>query len=266
MTADVADGERLGIGINERIGTITLVKGAVGRMRRGGLHTLGVWAGIIGVGWAIETATASSAVVKGGAQVSGVTQAQLILMVLTAAMTGLGAAIALRLYVEGPRRLLTFDRGLLECAGLMGALTLVFSATQLVYTSAMRGQPPEVVAASAILFMVAYLAGVYALLKLTLWPVCRLTGRTEVGLGAAWRLMRKATRGLLLGYLIFLLPFGVVIAGNWVTLSAGNEPAGLAQMMFLAVGAAYGMACYAMTATIYTLRVENPATVGDVFD
>jgi hypothetical protein len=198
--------------------------------------------------------------------VAGIPAGQLVLLVLTGAVSGLGAALALRLIIEGPRRLLRMDRRLLECAGLMAGMSLAFSVSQLIYATAARGQAPGVVAISAILFLIAYLGGVYGLLKLTLLPICRLTGRTDISLGASWRLMRKATRGLVLGYVVFMIPFGVVIAGNWGTLSTGAEPTGLAQGIFLAVGAAYAMTCYAMAATIYQLRVENPATVADVFD
>jgi len=262
--AAIAEGERRGIGRAERIGTMAIVGGAVARMRQGGVHTLAVIAGVFGAGWALQAAAdaAGMDLARGG-----VTPAYVAYLVGTTLISGLGAALAVRLFLRGPKGLLRVDRGLLECAGVMAALTFQFQAISLGRTFVANTLSPAAVAASSYVILVVYLLAVFVLLRLTLWPVCRLMGRNEVTVAAGWRLMRRATRGLIFGYLIFMIPFGLVIAVNWGPLMAGGgQLEGWRQALFLAVGAAYGVACYAMSATIYALRVEAPATVADVFD
>jgi hypothetical protein len=253
-----------GLAPTARIGGITLVKGAVARMRQGGWRTLGLWLGVAGVGWVIQAGAQAAGL---QANVPALSLASVANMLLTAASAGLGAALTLRLFVQGRAGWLKVDRGLLECAGLTAGMTLIFSVIPAVYAIATQGWiDPGLMFGAATVVGLIYLVGAYAALKLTLWPICRLTGRTDVTVGRAWRLMRKAARGLILGYAIFIVPFLVVVAGSMGTLTrAGGQLAGMSLVVFEVMGAAYAVACYALGATLYRLRVEAPATVADLF-
>jgi len=266
MTAMTTDGERRGIGPGQRIGTITVLKGAVARLRAAGWRAAVVWLAIGGAAYAVQIGFAALGVRPAAPQATGWYPAYAL---VSAMVGGAGVAWALRLLVQGRAAWLTFDRRFVECAGLLAALTLAFLAISAVYTGFATAMGPASAAAgvAGLGVGIAYIAAAYVSLKLTLWPVGRLTGRTEVTAARSWRLMRKATRGLILGYLVLLIPL-IVVAGAAMApiVAAGGEARGLTLVVLQFGTAAFSLAAYAMTATIYTLRVENPATVADVFD
>ncbi len=263
MTAGVADDARAVIGRDARIGTIAIVSGAARRMWAGGWRTLALWVVIGGLGWAMQAGAKAAGVnITGAALEPG----YLAYVLVSALVSGLGAALGLRLFVRGPADWLKLDRPVLLGAAAMAGATLAFVGLSQVSLLFTRSSNPGTVATGSLVFMVLYLGAVFVALKLNLWPVGLVMGRRGFGPREAWRRMRKATRGLLLGYLIFMIPFAVVMAGNWAALAAGRSPQGWAQGLFLMAAAVYGIAAYAMSATIYALRVENPATVADVFD
>lgn len=263
MTAGVADDARTVIGRDARIGTIAIVSGAARRMWAGGWRTLALWVVIGGLGWAMQAGAKAAGVTITGAALEPGYFAYLL---VSAVVSGLGAALALCLFVRGPGDWLKLDRGVLLCVAAMAGVTLAFVGVSQISLLFARSSNPGTVMTGSLVFMVLYLGAVFVVLKLNLWPVGLAMGRKGFGPGEAWRRMRKATRGLLLGYLIYMIPFGVAMAGNWADFSAGRSPQGWAQGLFLMLAAAYGIAGYAMSATIYALRVENPATVADVFD
>jgi len=262
MTAGVVDSERPTVGRGERIGTVAIVTGAARRLWAGGWRTLALWAAIAGIGWGLQAAAAAAGVnITGTAPGPG----YFAYLLTSAALSGVGAALALRLFVRGPADWLAFDRGLLMGAATMAGVTLAFAGLSQASLAMQRSGNPALVMGGGVGFLFVYLGAVFVGLRLNLWPIGLIMGR-RLSAGAAWRLMRKATRGLLLGYLIYMIPFAFVMAANWGALSAGRTPGGWGQGLFLIVGAAYGIAAYAMSAVLYALRVENPATVADVFD
>lgn len=257
--------ERRGVGINERIGTITVLKGAVARLRAAGWRAAVIWLAIGGAAYATQVGFTALGVRPAEPQANGGYTAYAL---VSAAVSGAGVAWALRLLVQGRAAWLTFDRRFVECAGLLGALTLAFLAISGAYTAFAGAVAPDSGAAgmAGLGVGVAYLLAAYVSLKLTLWPVGRLTGRIEVTAARSWRLMRKATRGLILAYLLLLIPL-IVVAGAAMApiIAAGGEARGLTLVVLQFSTAAFSLVAYAMTATLYALRVEAPATVADVF-
>lgn len=119
---------------------------------------------------------------------------------------------------------------------------------------------------TAAIYLVAYCG----LARLTLWPVGALMGREDVTAARSWRLMRRATRGYLLAHLVVVIPMVVANVG-WVAWSVTNDPQAPTPLHAIqqgqkALAAVMGLWSAALIATIYQLRVENPATVADVFD
>lgn len=266
MTAMGADGNGREIGPRERIGMIAVLKGAVARLRAAGWRAVVVWLAIGGAAYAVQMGFTALGVRPAAPQATGWYPAYAL---VSAAVSGAGVAWALRLLVQGRVAWLTFDRRFVECAGLLAALTLAFLAMSAVYTGFAMAMGPASMAAglAGLAAAIGYIVAAYVSLKLTLWPVGRLTGRTEVTAVRSWRLMRKATRGLILGYLVLLIPLiAVVGAAMAPIMAAGGEARGLTLVVLQFGTAAFSLAAYAMTATLWTLRVENPATVADVFD
>lgn len=263
MTAATDDRRKAVVGLAERIGTVTIVTGAVTRMRAGGWRTLALWLAIAVAGWGMQAVAAAAGVNIAGLQPG---PAYFVYLLASAVVSGAGAALGLRLFVRGNERWLEVDRPLLIGGGAMAGATLAFGGVSMLSVLATRSGDPGVMAMGSLAFSLGYLVLIFVALKLTLWPVGVVMARSELNVRRSWTLMGKATRGLVFGYLIFMLPFGIVMAGNWTDLAAGRSPEGWRQGLFVLVGAAYGVAAYAMSATIYALRVESPATVADVFD
>jgi len=262
MTAGVVDGGRATVGRAERIGTAAIVTGAAKRLWAGGWRTLALWAAIAAIGWGLQAGAAA-----GGVNIAGTAPGPgyFAYLLASALLSGVGAALALRLFVRGPAGWLTFDRGLLLGAAAMAGVTLAFAGMSQISVAMSKSGNQALVIGGGVGFAFVYLGAVFVGLRLNLWPIGLIMGRA-LSVGTAWRLMRKATRGLLLGYLVYMIPFAFVMAANWGDLSAGRTPGGWGQGLFVIVGAAYGIAAYAMSAVLYELRVENPATVADVFD
>lgn len=236
MTVIAEGRERAGIGRADRIGTLVIVTGAVRRLRAGGWRTLALLIATSAFGWALQTLAKAVGV---NLTAPAVTPAYLAYLSLAAAGAGVGAALALRLFVRGPDRWLAMDRPLFAGSLAMGAITLSSGLVAMI-SAATRGSGPAA-GLGSVAVSIGYLAVFYAALRLTLWPVSLVMGR-NLSLKAAWRLMRKATRGTILGYVIFGLPFILVMAASWTELMAGRQPEGLRQGLFVLVGAAYGLA------------------------
>jgi len=265
MTAGVADGEARGIGPRERISTMIVVRGAVARLRQGGWRLAVLWLAIFGASWGSESLPG----LLGVAPTDGAPY--WAYLAATMAVGALLGGLATRLMLAGPAGWLRLDRGLGEYVAISLLMAGALAAIGLVYgdvvvrkaTSAEAFDAPSVGWIS-LATLAAYVVGLFAWFRLTLWPVARLMGRGMTPV-RAWPLMRRATRGLALGYLIAGVPLVLLFAGSF----AANGQPGIESTPIWAVQlciSCWGVAAYAMIATVYTLRVENPATVAEVFD
>lgn len=246
-----------------RIGTMVLVAGAIRRVRHAGRPLLLLWLAIAAVDWAITSGARSAGFDATGAglSVGGVAGEIASLLV-----NGLGAAIGLRILLEGPARWAQLDRPLLECAGLLAAMSAVF----VLVTWAYAGPSPQTAPGEAPMAAVAVSAGLlvalYMLVKLILWPIARLMRRPEVNAWRSWRLMRKATRGYVLAHGLLLIP--LMVGYGFVFANLGVEGVIASPVVagaFTFAMAGFSILSMAIDATLYNLRVESPATVADVF-
>lgn len=266
MTAVAEPGEPA-VGLGERIGTITLVKGSIVRMRRAGLSLVGLW---LGLGAATTGGMFAAGTLGVDPQAASLTFAYLAYAAGLALISAIGGAVALRLLIEGPgAEWFRTDRRFVEGTAALGALAFTLMLIPAIYSLAgPRAQADSTAAiVSTLLFFTTYLLAIFAYLRLSLWPAARVAGRAEVGPAESWRLMKKATRGLVLGYLLFAIPLMVLVVVLMQSYIAAEmwrlTPATLA-MQF--AGAGFSIASYGMVATIFALRIEAPAGLADVFD
>jgi len=261
----IAEGERVGVGRGERIGAMTILRGGLLRLRSGGWQVGLVTLVIFGLGWAGAPVQG----MLGIEETSG--PAYWAYLAATMVLEGVLAALATRVLIDGPAGWLKLDRGLIEYVAIVCVLGAVLTAVGLGYsTMAARqyqqngGVDPQAMLWFALATVAAYAVALYVWFRLSLWPLARLMGRREITPGRAWRLMLRATRGLLFAYALAAMPIVLIYLGafgasGWVGID--DVPA---WVEYLCV-AAWSVASYGMVATIYHLRVENPATVADVF-
>lgn len=263
MTVTASDGRVL-LGPRERIGTITLVKGALARMRAAGWRAVIVW--LVAGGAALVVQMGST---RAGVQIAAAepTAGYLGYILASSAVAGLSAAWGIRLFLRGAAGWLKPDRGLLEAGGIYAGMTAVMLAISMLFANEGEAEDPRLLTIGVVGFVLFFLVA-FAAVRLTLWPVARMAGRPDLTPAAAWRLMRRATRGLLLGYVLLALPVIVVAVIMQTALMAatGDAGLGLRTSVFQWVGAAVAVSGYGLVATLWTLRVEAPATVADVFD
>jgi hypothetical protein len=250
---------------NGRISTITQVTGAIERLRRAGWPLAALWAvlcvfslGMQAMAKAIGLPIAAAAL----------TPAYLAYATATTAVSSVLAALGLRLLVRGRAGWLTIDRPVLVAGALMGSLSLALVLVSAAYTSAMTKAAGTAAAlAPALMIMVGYVVLFYVALKLTLWPIGILMGRPDMTPARSWRLMKKATRGLVLGYIVFAIPLvGVMAVGMrfaMAQMAQGQLNVYSAAIQVAAI--AFSVCGMALTATIYELRVKAPASVAEVF-
>jgi hypothetical protein len=190
MAAGV-DGERPGIGRGGRIGAVTILQGALARMRAQPV-ALAIW-------WILTSLAIIG--VEQGARLAGVdpagklpSEADAWYRIARAVVEGVSSAAGLRLILQGR---LWVDRGLVISAAILTALAVVAGfGVASPYASALSGP-----AQSALILVLFYLG-----LKLTLWPLAPLTGRDDLTLTRAWSAMHGATLGLALASLLAMLP------------------------------------------------------------
>lgn len=262
MVAVAEAGEPRTIGRSERIGSVAIVSGSARRLWAGGWRTLALCLALAAFSWGLQIAGEAVGVNLAAPTIG---PGYVVYILLTAAGTGLGAALAMRLFTRGPAQWLAFDRPLLTGAAVMAGMTASFALISAIYASATRDVGASAAGTAGLVVALAYLVLMFAMIRLTLWPVALVMGR-RVSLGAAWRAMRKATRGTIFGYLIFAIPFVLAAVSRWPDLAAGRQPEGWWQGVFALAGSVYALAVYGMAATVYAIRIEAPATVADVFD
>ena len=251
--------------VGQRIGTMTLVNGAIARLRAAGLPLLWLFLGTAAFSVGLQLAAKALAI---NVSTPSLTPGYLFNVVVASAFGGVSSALGLRLLLEGTPGWLRLDRRLAEAASLLSLATLGFMAVSLLMTTGLASAAtlsPGVVMARSFGAIFAYVFMAYAWLKLALWPLGRLTGRLDVTPARSWRLMRKATRGYLLALLIALIPFSVLL---FVAMQAGGI-ANMTAPTTLAVsavgGVAFGLYGQAVIATLFTLRVDAPTSVAEVF-
>lgn len=267
MTAMVEAGEPA-VGLRERIGTITLVKGSIARLRRAGLALLWLWLAAAAGGLVVTFAGGSLGVDPATPTLSAGYLAFAAANSLAAGVTG---GLALRLLIAGPSVWLRLDRPLVEGVGILCAVSLALSLYGALFAALSNNAATGVPSGGGVLASLALLAGyfllLFAWLRIPLWPAARLMGRNDIGPAQSWRLMKKATRGLVLGYALFAIPIAVVMGvfmQDYLAGDIGRLSPPMVIMQF--AGVAFAIAAYGLVATIYTLRVETPATVAEVFD
>lgn len=245
------DGGRPGIGPGGRIGAITIVRGALARLQARPLGALALWWALASAALvAVDQAARLAGVDTGGDRPSG---GDAYYLIGRALVEGVSGAAGLRLVLQGR---LWLDRGLAVSAAMLTAMGLVSGfAIDSPYVTPLSGA-----AEGALFLMVLYLT-----IKLTLWPLGPLTGRGELTLARAWSAMHGATLGMTLAFVLMLVPL-LVVGMLFVQLDPG-ELDSLPMAIFDAlVIQAFTLVALAMSATVYALRIEAPATVADVFD
>jgi len=249
----------------ERIGTITLVKGAIARIRAAGLPLLAFW-----LAYSAIQSVMQIGVTQAGLKLAmpSLSLGYLAYAAVGAAVAGLGTALGLRLLLRGREGWLKADRGLFECAalyGLMASGILILSAAMASGSS--TAADPGALAVRSFAFLALYLVGIYVALKLTLWPIGLLTRHAEVTPARSWRLMRKATRGYILAHVVFGIPFMIVLFGGRAALGVQlTEVTPAASVLSAFAGVVFAIFSQAVTATLFHLRVEAPSSVAEVFD
>ena len=245
------DGERPGHGRGERIGAMTIVRGALARLQAQPFGGLALW-------WVL--ASAALVGVDQGARLAGVDPAgdrpsdgDAYYLIARALVEGLSSALGLRLVLQGRFWL---DRGLVVSAAILTAMGL--AAGLAIGSPYVKGlSSPAQGALGLIVF--------YLTLKLTLWPLGPLTGRGDLSLARAWSAMHGATMGMTLAFVLAMVPL-FAVGMLYLQLDAA-ELDSLPTAIFDAVTVqALTLFTLAMSATVYALRVEAPATVADVFD
>lgn len=249
------------VGLNERISAMTQLTGALARVRRGGWPLASVWLGLSVAYTAISAASAALGVGPEDLATPG----YLMELLAQSAVGGIGSALALRLMIGSGERWLRFDAGLAACAAVIALMTAGFSIPLMAF-SGLGSTPSPLLVVAAFAVLVGFVVGAFAWLRLSLWPAGILFGRRDLRPAQAWRLMRRATRGLLGGYVLFGVPFGLVLALVEPTFVPGSDwatTAGTAAMQFAA--AAYLIACNGLVATVYDLRAGRSASLAEVF-
>jgi hypothetical protein len=253
----------------DRIGTMTQVRGSIERMRAAGPAVVWLWVGLsaatLGLAFLGPLMGVSALAPRMNAGYAA-------FLALTAIESGLGGALSLRLLARGRDNWLQVDRGLLEGAVLIGAATLVTMLVAFGYTTMMvsnlsaDGTPSAAAVPAVLAFGISYLVLMFVMLRLSLWPLGKLMARSDLTFGRAWRLMRRASRGFVLGYLLFAIPLMVLSMLNAQALMAGGTGINLMTLVSRVVGVAISIAGAGLIVTIYDLRVERPSSVADVFD
>ncbi|MBU2308203.1 MAG: hypothetical protein KKG89_15215 [Alphaproteobacteria bacterium] len=227
-----------------------ILQGAMARMRAQPV-ALAAW-------WIL--ASIATVGVEQGARLAGIdpggdlpSQGDAWYRIARALLEGLSSAAGFRLILQGR---LWFDRGFVVCAAILTTIAVVTGfAIASPYSAGLGG------GAQAALVAVMFYLG----LKLTLWPLGPLMGRDDLTLTRGWSAMHGATLGLALAFLLSMLP---LFAVGMVYVAV--PPAELDRLPAIIVDAvtvqALTLFALAMSATVYQLRVENPATVADVFD
>ena len=260
MTTVAGEG---GFGLGDRIGTMTQVRGAIARMRAGGWPLAAVG---LGLGSAYLTVALAFSALGVDTEGGALTPGYLVYSLVVAVAGGVGACLAYRLMLFGRAGWLRIDRGFLECVGILAVLSMAFTAITLSYTSFSGRQTGQ---GAALILLIGLILGfgaaVFLSLRLTLWPMGRLFGRAEMTPARSMQLMRKATRGLFLGLSLFGIPFAVVLFVATPAMTAGGIGLNPATVAMQYATAAYMIAGYALSATLYDLRVGRPSTLADVF-
>ncbi|WP_156696807.1 hypothetical protein [Phenylobacterium sp. CCH12-B4] len=264
MAAVAVDGEARGMDPKARIGTITQLRGAGARVRAAGWRVLVVWLGLAVGGQVVRQGFDLAGVDAAAAQA---TPGYLAYALAASAISGLGAAWAMRLMSE-PARWLRFDRSLLEGAGITAGMVLCLMVLGALNVLAVQSiAEPGLMAVVGLSVALLALVLVWVGIRLTLWPMARVAGRTDITPAISWRLMRRATRGMLLGYAVLLIPLIVLLVPLMVeAATAGVAPSRESLLASEAASSLFTVLAYGLVATVYTLRVEKPAKVADVFD
>lgn len=254
------------IGPDQRISTMTQLRGAFERIRKVGvpLATLGLATCATGLGGQLVAG-------RMGIPLTGVeaTGPYLAYLVATTLVTSVLSAMGLRALVRGRDRWFKVDAPLLAGAAVLGALTLGFVGINLGFVQLTRSSPdPGQTLAWALLAMVGYAVVIYASLRLALWPIGIMMERPDVTPARSWRLMRKATRGLVLGNVVLGAPLvAVSIAGSGLlTADLAAGALGPMRILITVLGVAFAYGGSGLIATIYDLRVTGRSGVADVFD
>lgn len=264
MVAVAAVVEARGADPRARIGTITQLRGAAARARAAGWRVLVVWLGLAAGGQVVQHGFALMGVDAAAAQA---TPGYLAYALAASGISGLGAAWAMRVMSE-PARWLRFDRPLLEGALITAGMVLCLMALGLLNVLVAQSvtEPGMMVVAGSSVVLLA-LVLIWVGMRLTLWPMARVAGRKDITPAMSWRLMRRATRGMLLGYAVLLIPLIVLLVPLMVeAAAAGAPPSSGSLLASQAASGLFTVLAYGLVAAVYTLRVENPATVADVFD
>lgn len=269
MTA-ATSGETAAGSRTERISTMTQVRGALHRVSASWRLLLTLF--LLSVSVAVGFDRIDRAVADLNKASQGFTLLQVATILLRVLASSLLAAVELRVLLwPGERAWRRFDRPLLDGVVFYLVVNAVFVAASYGFMRAVNaanlGDKPWVMLAVA----AGYAAIFGVVFRLALWPAARLKGREDVTLAQSWRLMRRATRGFVLAHVaVGAIPF-VAFTAIWmmsvVSLDTGVRPsAAVFQQGLVIIWIGLGVWSRALTATVYRLRVESPATVAKVFD
>jgi hypothetical protein len=261
----VVAGEARGIGRDARIGTMTLLAGALGRTRGQALPLMAVWLAM-GVGGLLIAQLGGDVKPDAAPGVSALTLIGALKGTLNIVLEGMAAAIGLRILLQGPGRWRELDRPLLECAAIIGVMGMAFLVPSWAYGLLARFGIQLAPTSAGLVFLVVMVGGFYVAVKLVLWPIGRLMSRPELTAARSWRLTRRATRGYILAQVVLFLPIIILFGVGYAAQGPGSLDTPFVNGLLGFATAAFSVLSMGIDATLYRLRFENPATVADVFD
>lgn len=187
--------------------------------------------------------------------------------VAAALIGGVSEALYLRTLLGEPIRA---NRELLAGAGLLTVATFVLNAPVYALPIAVRTLPPSTVVLVGPALVIALLASVPVLIRLTLWPVGWVAGERTMTAARSWALTRGAAWGLIGANLVV----GVVILVAFTALTTLTEltertqtEQSSAYVLFLTqvLVATAAAASAAFSVAVFARRVTASSALRDVF-
>lgn len=236
---------------------VDLMQDGVSRIRAAGAPFWIIW-GVYGALVLAAQLGAQTAGVSGATPSPPAIAYQVFLAILTSVVEVLG----LHRLLQGEEGWLRLDGRKLYAAGLLAGAQLAIAAGTMLMPSAKGG------GTGGVLFGLSlYLAGVYMIGKLALWPVGIIAGEPQLTPLRAWRAMRRTLRSLVLTMMILSVPTIVVALFGVIALrtTADTQPASMIAAATLGA-VLMSLVSQGVVVSIYERRVRAPRTLAAVFE
>ncbi|MBW8815737.1 MAG: hypothetical protein JF588_20155 [Caulobacterales bacterium] len=239
-----------------------LVREGVARTVAAGPVFWGIWAvyGIVAAAAQLGARAAGLAVLT--QPLASASIAYQLLLILSGT---LAAVLGLRLLLRGSEGWWRLDRTALYAAGLLVVGQVSLTAVSMLLTGSMIGG--QFAIGRYLVGLVLYIAGIYALGKLALWPVGIIAGRADMTPARAWRMMRRTLRSLVLSMILLGLPVAAISIYGAVVLRMNPQAQPTAMVLALTLAATLmSLVNQGVIVSIYDRRGGRPETLGDVFE